>query len=439
MAAHRSAPPTNAAGGTLSMAGWATFALGVVVTGIERGSLIGGSAACVSLVGALLVVVGRFWRDQHARREALPVRPAPWSVPLGISLLVFGAVALLYPAFVTRSEFRQLVEAFPYGPMVAVAFGFCGIAFLIDGLDRAAPDEPPFALETSWREELTLLFTKPHRFFLRFFPETWTELDAEAARAREGKSGYEWRPIVVFCTGAVFLSLMEYFGHAPTFREIIEYFDPVGRMGPPETFWAVLRDSPFRRLLDFVWWSGWRVLGFFVLPALVVKLILRQKIADHGLHTRGFLKHSWIYVTAFLIVLGLVGIVSAEQSFKTYYPFYNDASRSWYDFWAWEALYAAQFFSLEFFFRGFWLKAGKRGMGSHAIYAMVVPYCMIHFGKPFPETLAAIIAGVFLGTLALRTRSIWSGFLIHVGVAISMDMAALMRTTGLPDRWWPDL
>ena len=114
-------------------------------------------------------------------------------------------------------------------------------------------------------------------------------------------------------------------------------------------------------------------------------------------------------------------------------------TRSWYDFWTWEALYAAQFFSLEFFFRGFWLRAGKQGMGSHAIYAMVVPYCMIHFGKPFLETLAAILAGLFLGTLALRTRSIWSGFLIHVGVAISMDLAALAQTTGLPDRWWPDL
>jgi membrane protease YdiL (CAAX protease family) len=66
------------------------------------------------------------------------------------------------------------------------------------------------------------------------------------------------------------------------------------------------------------------------------------------------------------------------------------------------------------------------------VLAMVVPYCMIHFGKPWAEALAAIIAGVVLGTLALKTRSIWSGFLIHVTVAVSMDLAALLQTQGLP-------
>lgn len=428
----------------VSAAGWALFLIGVGVVVLERGSLIGGGGACVSLLGALLAVGGRMWRDRHARRERLPARPAPWSVPLGASLLAFGAFALLYPAFVTRIEFRQLVEAYPYGPLVAVPFALAGIAFLIDGLDRPAPAEEPFVLERPWTEEIRALFRAPHTFLWRFFPLTWKELDREAECAREkqremGDRGYDWRTLVVFCSGAVFLSLMEYYGHSATLREIIDHFDPVGRIGPPETFWAELRDSPFRRLLEFIWWSGWRVLGFFLLPALVVKLILRDKIGKHGLETRGFLKHAWIYLIAFFIVFNLVIAVSYDEHFQTYYPFYRDASRSWYDFWAWEAIYAAQFFSLEFFFRGFWLKAGKRGMGSHVIYAMVVPYCMIHFGKPFVETLAAVVAGVFLGTLALRTRSIWSGFLIHVGVAISMDVAALMQTRGLPDRWWPDL
>jgi len=76
-------------------------------------------------------------------------------------------------------------------------------------------------------------------------------------------------------------------------------------------------------------------------------------------------------------------------------------------------------------------------MGSQAIFAMVVPYVMIHFGKPMPETFAAILAGIFLGTLAMKTRSIWAGFLIHVSVAVSMDVAALLQTGGLPHAWWP--
>ena len=42
-----------------------------------------------------------------------------------------------------------------------------------------------------------------------------------------------------------------------------------------------------------------------------------------------------------------------------------------------------------------------------------------------PETLGAIGAGVILGTLAMRTRSIWGGVLIHIGVAVTMDVLAL--------------
>jgi membrane protease YdiL (CAAX protease family) len=95
-------------------------------------------------------------------------------------------------------------------------------------------------------------------------------------------------------------------------------------------------------------------------------------------------------------------------------------------------MYSAQFFSLEFFFRGFMLQALKRSLGAYAIFVMVVPYCMIHFGKPMPETLGAIAAGLVLGTLALRTGSIWAGFLIHVSVVWTMDLLALIQTNRLP-------
>ena len=79
----------------------------------------------------------------------------------------------------------------------------------------------------------------------------------------------------------------------------------------------------------------------------------------------------------------------------------------------------------------------KSALGSHAIFAMVVPYCMIHFGKPGLETVGAIFAGVVLGTLAMKTRSIWSGVLIHVSVAVTMDVVSLLQRGGLPLSWWP--
>jgi membrane protease YdiL (CAAX protease family) len=164
-----------------------------------------------------------------------------------------------------------------------------------------------------------------------------------------------------------------------------------------------------------------------------------ERIRDQGLATRGFLEHAYFYALAYAVVLVCVVVVSFDPQFTAYYPFYRQSYRSWLELGIWELLYMAQFFSLEFFFRGFLLKAVGRSMGSHAIFAMVVPYVIIHFGKPLPETFAAIAAGIVLGTLAMRTGSIWSGFLIHVSVALSMDFAALLQTTGLPRDFAPPL
>jgi len=279
----------------------------------------------------------------------------------------------------------------------------------------------------------------------RFFLETWRDVDAEARQERqarqavserEGTNNYDYRPLIALALGAVCLTLMEYFGMSAQFTKLIDR----AANDPTSAFSALAsttRDSQFYRLIQYGWWAGWRVLGYFLVPALIVKLWFRENLRDYGLRTQGFSEHAWIYGLFYCVVLVCVVVVSFTSEFSSYYPFYKQANRSWLDYGIWELLYAAQFFSLEFFFRGFWLKACKSAMGSQAIFAAVVPYCMIHFGKPWVEALGAIIAGIVLGTLALKTRSIWSGFLIHVSVAVSMDTAALIQTRGLPTTWLP--
>ena len=56
---------------------------------------------------------------------------------------------------------------------------------------------------------------------------------------------------------------------------------------------------------------------------------------------------------------------------------------------------------------------------------MTVPYTMIHFQKPMPETFAAIIAGLFLGWVSYKNGTIWLGLVLHCSVAFSMDILAL--------------
>ena len=185
----------------------------------------------------------------------------------------------------------------------------------------------------------------------------------------------------------------------------------------------------YERLIQNITWSIGCFFFYFVIPALVVRLVFRERLRDHGLTAKGFFRHLWIYAILFAPVALLVWIVSYQEAFQSSYPFYKRPF-GLTDFLVWELFYGLQFFSLEFFFRGFMLAGLRPKLGRYAIFAMVVPYVMIHFQKPFLETTGAFVAGTILGTLALRTRTIWGGVAIHVAVAVTMDVAALLQKGG---------
>src|SRR4029079_16143776 len=130
-------------------------------------------------------------------------------------------------------------------------------------------------------------------------------------------------------------------------------------------------------------------------------LFPKDSLLDLGFRIKGFFTHLWVYGLCLTIIVPLLLIVSTHPDCGTYYPFYKNASRSWFDFLIWEGIYWLQFLSLEMFFRGWMLGALRRTMGAAAIFVMAVPYCMIHYGKPYLEAHGAIVAGVFLGSMAM--------------------------------------
>ena len=173
-------------------------------------------------------------------------------------------------------------------------------------------------------------------------------------------------------------------------------------------------------------WSFGCVFFYLILPGLYTRLVLKKKLSDYGVSPRGFLKHLPIYIILFLPVLASVYVVSFMPEFQKTYPFYHFPV-SLEHLLLWELMYGIQFFSLEFFFRGFFMAEWRERLGWRAVLIMMVPYCMIHFPKPGLEAAGAIIAGSVLGVLALRTRSIWGGVAIHVTVAWTMDLMSLWQ------------
>jgi membrane protease YdiL (CAAX protease family) len=248
--------------------------------------------------------------------------------------------------------------------------------------------------------------------------------------ARGGEPRLDWQVASVFIIAAVVLTLIEYLvkggmegGHV----RLARYFSAVGLDTLAVRLKAAMTDSPARRFNDLVYFSLGCTTCYLVLPALVIKLVFRQRLADYGLKLRGVLKDAWLYGLMLSAVVPAVVAVSFTAPFQAKYPFYKLAADEplWPYFVLWELLYALQFVALEFFFRGFLVHGTRRQLGYYSIFAMTVPYCMIHFGKPMLETFAAIIAGVVLGIMSLRTRSVWMGAALHITVAWLMDVLAL--------------
>lgn len=242
-------------------------------------------------------------------------------------------------------------------------------------------------------------------------------------------------PLVVLALAAVLLVFAEYYFLPGSFRETFpgltaEYAPALLGLDSAGPWWGAL--------LPFLWWTGGLLLLWVAIP-LVAARLLGFHLRDLGLSARGLLRKLPIYGVLYLLVMGGVFWASRQQSFLGTYPMLKPHYApvwSWALLLSWWAVYAVQFFCVEFFFRGFLLFTLEKRFGMAAVAIMVVPYCMIHFHKPLPEALGAIIAGTVLGWLALRTRSIWGGVICHAAVAISMDALALtQQKAGFPDAW----
>ena len=190
-------------------------------------------------------------------------------------------------------------------------------------------------------------------------------------------------------------------------------------------------------LLREAWWAADYIIFYGIIPILFIRFFLREPVADYGWRWNNTHQHLSKYAYLLLPIMAMAVGASYRSDFTDHYPFYRLSSRSGSDWLMWELCYVTQFIFLEFFFRGFLLNALRPAIGANAIWFMVLPYLMIHFSKPWLEATGAIFFGLFLGILALQNRSIWGGFMVHCGLALCMDVAALVQKNALPTQWLP--
>ena len=228
--------------------------------------------------------------------------------------------------------------------------------------------------------------------------------------------------LIVVC---ISLTTIQFLGAEVTFRQLFGHHFVSGELfGSHYQRIMAMKNHPWYGLLKLTHWTSACLIGYVLIPCVY----LRAKgvsLSSQHLSFVGTWQHRKIYLALALIMLPPVILISFEPSYQHIYPFYKNAGRSWIDFLCWEGLYLSQFVALEFFFRGFMLARLRSWAGHGAVFIMIIPYCMIHFPKTWSESVGAVIAGIVLGALALRGRSIWGGAFLHCCVALTMDVLSL--------------
>lgn len=242
--------------------------------------------------------------------------------------------------------------------------------------------------------------------------QLWHEVKADLSAPHHGVR-LDARTSQLFVVATVLLTVFHYYGRTGGYHQL--GIAPL--VAPHAGSWA--------DLMPFAWWGAMSVLVRVVVPVVLIVWLWRERPADYGLQWRGTLQHAPVYLCLYLLMLPFLVLAATWSSFQRTYPFYEAASAGGVRFWAWEAAYLPQFVGVEFFFRGFLLFGLYRKFGYNALWISAIPYVMIHFNKPLTETLGALVAGIVLGWLALRAKTVLPGIFLHGGIAITMDALAI--------------
>lgn len=138
------------------------------------------------------------------------------------------------------------------------------------------------------------------------------------------------------------------------------------------------------------------------------------------------------YLIMLLIMLTPLTWASYQNEFQEYYPTLK--------FWrlnhpfglnkttlgiSWEIIYAFSFIGTEILFRGAMVIGLSKVLGKNVILPAVAVYAFLHFGKPMAETIGSVFGGFILSVITLEKKNLIGGVLIHMGVAVGMDLLSL--------------
>lgn len=162
-----------------------------------------------------------------------------------------------------------------------------------------------------------------------------------------------------------------------------------------------------------------------LIPLIIIRFVFRQSLREYGLRW-GDWRRGLVAIVVFLPPIAVLLLLPSSkiEAVRSYYPFVKSIQSNPGNFFLVEALRGLLFYTAwEFFFRGFMQSGLKPAFGVWpSILIQTTPSCLWHIGTPDAEIFGSIVAGIFFGWLAFRTRSIVYGFILHWSFGIILDL-----------------
>jgi hypothetical protein len=147
-------------------------------------------------------------------------------------------------------------------------------------------------------------------------------------------------------------------------------------------------------------------------PLLAVLVLYGGRFREFGLGLGKWRTWGLHVIVAVIVATPVLVLAGRSRAFIDYYAI-ADFSLAGYILPT-----LAYLFAWEYIYRGFLLFGLKEKLGGAAVLVQLIPFVLLHIGKPELETVSTIVTGAYFGYVAYRGNSFWPALLIHCYVNV---------------------
>lgn len=187
----------------------------------------------------------------------------------------------------------------------------------------------------------------------------------------------------------------------------------------------------FQQISNGVYNQGFNItVAYLILPLLVI-LLIGDNPTDYGFRLGNWREGLVWLAILFPIIFGMLWLTAREGPLQSYYQhsyYISGIPHENVGMIVWRLILAGGFVMVgwEYLLRGFCLFGLARSIGpGPAIFVQMVPFTILHQGKPQLESMACLFFGVLFGYVAWRGKSFIYAAALHLFLFVNIHLIAI--------------